>query len=60
MTEPKYYEVKAEVVSVKELKHNMITAILRSDEIAKNTKPGQFITIQVNCSIISPIFPITI
>ena len=48
MAAPKYYEVKAEVVSVKELKHNLITAVLRSKEIAKKTKPGQFITIQVN------------
>ncbi|MBN2789650.1 MAG: dihydroorotate dehydrogenase electron transfer subunit [Candidatus Delongbacteria bacterium] len=47
MTESKYHEVQAEVVSVKELKHNVIEAVLRSKEIAKNTKPGQFITIQV-------------
>ncbi|MCK4980663.1 MAG: dihydroorotate dehydrogenase electron transfer subunit [Candidatus Delongbacteria bacterium] len=47
MTAPKYYEVQAEVISVKEMKHNLITAILKSAKIAKNTKPGQFITIQV-------------
>ncbi|MDA3837863.1 MAG: dihydroorotate dehydrogenase electron transfer subunit [Candidatus Delongbacteria bacterium] len=48
MKEPKYYEVKAEVVSVRELKHNVVTAILRSKEIADKTKPGQFVNIQVN------------
>ena len=48
MTSTKYYEVQAKVVSVKEMNHSVIVATLKSSKIAKNTKPGQFITIQVN------------
>lgn len=48
MTESKYYEVTAEIISVKEQSDRILSCVVRSKEIAASAKPGQFITIQVN------------
>lgn len=51
MTESKYYEVKAEIISYKVESARIISCVVRSKEIASSAKPGQFVTIQVNDDI---------
>lgn len=50
MTQARYYEVKAEILSFKEETGRIISCIVKSKEISSAAKPGQFVTIQVNDS----------
>ena len=48
MTATSYSEERAEIISVKEETERIISCVVRSEKIASDSLPGQFVTVQVN------------